>query len=111
MATFGLVVGFMVGITSIGSGSVIAIFLLIFSNMKSKDIVGTDIAHAVLLTGVATMGHMGIGIIDLRLTLNLLIGALPGVIMGSYLTVFVPSRPLKLGIASLIIITGLKSLA
>ena len=111
MATFGLVVGFMVGITSIGSGSVIALFLLIFSNMKSKDIVGTDIAHAVLLTGVAAMGHMSLGTINLKLVLNLLIGPLPGVMMGSYLALLLPSKPLKLGIASLIIISGLKSLA
>jgi hypothetical protein len=110
VATFGAVIGFMVGMTSIGSGSVIALFLLVFSNMKPKNIVGTDIAHAVLLTGVATMGHMSIGTVDIKLAINLLIGSLPGVMMGSYLTVLVPSRPLKLGIASLIIISGLKSL-
>ncbi len=109
-ATFGAVIGFMVGMTSIGSGSVIALFLLLFSRMKPKDVVGTDIAHAVLLSGVAMMGHIGLGTVDFKLALNLLIGSLPGVMMGSYLTALVPSRPLKLGIASLIIISALKSL-
>jgi hypothetical protein len=54
---------------------------------------------------------MGIHTVDFRLALNLLMGSLPGVMMGSYLTALVPSKPLKLAIASLIIISGLKSLA
>ncbi len=110
VSTFGAIIGLIVGITSIGSGSVIALFLLLLSGMKPKDVVGTDIAHAVLLTGVAALGHMGIHTVDFRLALNLLMGSLPGVMMGSYLTALVPSKPLKLAIASLIIISGLKSL-
>jgi uncharacterized protein len=111
VSVFGVIIGFVVGITSIGSGSVIALFLLLFSGMKPKDVVGTDIAHAVLLTGVAAIGHVGIHTVDFRLAFNLLIGSLPGVMMGSYLTALVPTKPLKLAIASLIIISGLKSLA
>ncbi len=99
------------GITSIGSGSVIALFLLLFSGMRPKEVVGTDVAHAVLLTGVAAMGHVGIHTVDFRLAFNLLIGSLPGVMMGSYLTALLPSKPLKLVIALLIIISGLRSLA
>jgi hypothetical protein len=110
IASFGSVIGFTVGMTSIGSGSVIALFLIFFSNMKTKEIVGTEIAHAVLLSGVATIGHLGLGTVDLKLAFNLLIGSLPGVIIGSYLTTLVPSRPLKMGIASLIIISAIKSL-
>ncbi|MER3446968.1 MAG: sulfite exporter TauE/SafE family protein [Candidatus Dadabacteria bacterium] len=110
VSTFGAIIGFVVGITSIGSGSVIALFLLLFSGMKPKDVVGTDIAHAVLLTGVAALGHMGIHTVDFRLVSNMLIGSLPGVMIGSYITALVPSKPLKLIIALLIIISGLRSL-
>lgn len=111
VASFGLVIGFIVGLTSIGSGSVIALFFLLFSAMKPKDVVGTDLAHAVLLSGVAAIGHMTLGTVDPKLALNLLAGSLPGVLIGSYMTILIPSRPLKLGIASLIIVSGLKYLA
>jgi uncharacterized membrane protein YfcA len=107
---FGAIIGLIVGVTSIGSGSVIALFLLLFSGMKPKEVVGTDIAHAVLLTGVAAIGHVGIHTVDFRLAFNLLIGSLPGVMIGSYLTTLVPSKPLKVAIALLIIISGLRSL-
>lgn len=111
VATFGLVIGFIVGVTSIGSGSVIALFFLLFSAMTPKDVVGTDVAHAVLLSGVAAIGHMTLGTVNFKLTLNLLAGSLPGVLMGSYMTILIPSRPLKLGIGFLILMSGLRSLA
>jgi uncharacterized membrane protein YfcA len=111
VASFGLVIGFIVGMTSIGSGSVIALFFLLFSAMTPKDVVGTDIAHAVLLSGVATIGHMTLGTVDLKLTMNLLAGSLPGVLVGGYMTILIPSRPLKLGIGFMILMSGLRGLA
>ena len=64
MAVIGLVAGFLVGMTSVGSGSIIMMMLLLFYSFPPKIIVGTDIVHAVILTGVTSLMHFRLGNVD-----------------------------------------------
>src|SRR5690606_20418279 len=104
----GLVLGFMVGLTSIGSGSMFAIALLYLFRMPASEVVGTDIAHAFLLVTVAGLLHAGLGNVNYMLALNLRLGSIPGVLIGSTLSARVPSRPLRTIVAALIFVSGLK---
>ncbi len=104
----GLIIGAVVGITSVGAGSLFALFILYFYNLKSSEVVGTDVVHAfflVLFTGIlmAIYGH-----IDYYLTINLLCGSIPGAIIGSKLTKRVPSFFLRILIVIIIFVSGFK---
>jgi uncharacterized membrane protein YfcA len=103
-------VGFLVGLTSVGSGSLIAIVLLMISRLAPRTIVGTDIAHALLLVTAAAIAHWSLGTVNVRLALNLLVGSLPGVLLGSRLAYHAPGRPLRWGLAVLIFAGGIKML-
>src|SRR4051812_8264637 len=72
MAVIGLVAGFLVGMTSVGSGSIIMMLLLLLYSFPPKVNVGTDIVHAVLLTGVTGMLHLRLGNVDPALVITLL---------------------------------------
>ncbi|MEI7025631.1 sulfite exporter TauE/SafE family protein [Paenibacillus sp. y28] len=104
----GFVLGFIVGLTSIGSGSMYAIVMLLLYRLAPSKIVGTDIAHAFLLVTVAGLLHAGLGNVDYGLALNLMLGSIPGVLLGSVLAVKLPARPLRTLMAILILISGWK---
>lgn len=104
----GAVLGFIVGMTSIGSGSLYAIAMMYLYRMNASKLVGTDIAHAFLLVTVAGVMHAGIGNINYMLAVNLMLGSVPGVLIGSRLAVKLPPRPLRTVMAALILISGLK---
>ncbi|UJF31311.1 sulfite exporter TauE/SafE family protein [Paenibacillus hexagrammi] len=104
----GAVFGFIVGLTSIGSGSLYAIAMLYFFRMSTSRLVGTDIAHAFLLATVAGILHASMGNVNYTLVLNLLAGSIPGVIIGSMLSAKAPTNALRTIIASLVLISGLK---
>jgi uncharacterized membrane protein YfcA len=104
----GAVTGFLVGLTSVGSGALIAVFLIMYSGLPATTIVGTDIAHALLLVSAAALAHWQIGTVNLPLAANLLIGSLPGVVLGSKLAYYTPPRPLRFGVALLVLAGGLK---
>ncbi|WNQ10170.1 sulfite exporter TauE/SafE family protein [Paenibacillus aurantius] len=104
----GALLGFIVGLTSIGSGSLFAILMIYFFRMTAAEVVGTDIAHAFLLVTVAGLLHAGLGHVDYGLAINLLVGSIPGVLAGSYFSAKVPPRPLRTIMAGLIFISGLK---
>src|SRR3974390_160041 len=73
MSVIGLVAGFLVGMTSVGSGSIIMMLLLLFYSFPPKVNVGTDIVHAVVLTGVTGFLHFRFGNVDPKLVVSLLI--------------------------------------
>lgn len=102
------VMGFVVGLTSVGSGSLFALALLLFSRLQPREVVGTGVAHAAILVTAAGLAHASIGTVDFRLAANLLAGSLPGVVAGSRAASIVPHRPLKLGVALLIFLGGLR---
>lgn len=104
----GAILGFIVGLTSIGSGSLFALAMLCLYRMSPSELVGTDIAHAFLLVTAAGLMHAGIGNVDYLLTVNLLIGSIPGVILGSTLSAKFPAKPLRTIMALMILISGLK---
>lgn len=104
----GAVVGFMVGLTSLGSGAIVAVALMALSRLPTTRIVGTDIAHALVLVSAAALAHWQLGTVDIALAANLLFGSLPGVVLGSRLAYHTPAQPLKFGMALLVLAGALK---
>ncbi|MEO8661924.1 MAG: sulfite exporter TauE/SafE family protein [Bryobacteraceae bacterium] len=105
---WGFVIGFLVGLTSVGSGSLIAPFLLLIMPGASSRVVGTDVFHAALLVTATALVHQQAGNVDWSLVPTLLCGSIPGVILGSYLTPRVPDRVLRVGLSILLFFTGYK---
>jgi len=104
----GVVLGFIVGLTSIGSGSLFALAMIYLYRLTAAELVGTDILHAFLLVTAAGAMHAVYGNIDYALAFNLLLGSVPGVVIGSRLSAKVPGRPLRTFMAAIILISGLK---
>jgi uncharacterized protein len=104
----GVIFGFIVGLTSIGSGSLFAIAMLFLYRMNTSELVGTDIAHAFFLVTVAGILNASFGSVNYTLTANLLIGSIPGVLIGSRLSTKVSAKPLQAVMATIILISGLK---
>jgi uncharacterized membrane protein YfcA len=104
----GATLGFVVGLTSIGSGSLYAVAMMYFYSISASRLVGTDIAHAFLLATVGGLLHAGLGHVDYRLVLNLIVGSVPGVVLGSALSAKAPTGVLRTLIASLVLVSGLK---
>jgi uncharacterized protein len=110
MAVIGLIAGFLVGMTSVGSGSIIMMLLLLFYSFPPKVNVGNDIVHAVILTGVTGLLHFRLGNVDPHLVLSLLIGSIPGGLIGSHLATRVPMLWLRRILCTLLLITGARML-
>lgn len=92
----GAVLGFAVTLSSVGAGAIgVTVLLVLYPQLPVVRIVGSDIAHAVPLTLVAGAGHWVIGDVDGVLLANLLIGSIPGVVVGSYLSTHAPDRTLR----------------
>ncbi|MGH3108060.1 MAG: sulfite exporter TauE/SafE family protein, partial [Rubrobacter sp.] len=107
---FGALGGYLVGLTSIGSGSVMAVILLLLYPIAPAVIVGTDITHAMVLSFVVGIAHMTQGNVDFALAGTLLLGSIPGVLIGSRLAPWIPGKPLKLILASMLIFVGARLL-
>jgi len=110
MAGIGLLAGFLVGMTSVGSGSMIMMLLLLFYSFPPKVNVGTDIVHAVVLTGVTGLLHFRLGNVDPGLVVSLLIGSIPGGLVGSHLATRMPMLWLRRILCALLLITGARML-
>ncbi len=106
----GLVIGVAVGATSVGSGSLIDIVLMLCSPLAGAEIVGTGLAHGILLSATACVVHWRLGTIDDALILNLLVGSVPGVVVGARLAYVSPTRWLRRGIAGLVLLSGLTTI-
>ncbi len=110
MAAIGLVAGVLVGMTSVGSGSIIMMLLLLLYSFPPKVNVGTDIVHAVVLTGVTGFLHFRLGNVDPLLVVTLLIGSIPGGLVGSHLATRVPMLWLRRILCALLFVTGCRML-
>jgi uncharacterized membrane protein YfcA len=110
MVAIGLVAGFLVGMTSVGSGSIIMMLLLLFYSYPPKVMVGTDIVHAVILTGVTSLLHFRLGNVDPSLVGYLLVGSIPGGLIGSYLSTRVPVVWLRRILCTVLLVTGVRML-
>ena len=106
--TIGVFGGFIVGLTSVGSGTFFALTMLFVFPLGAHKIVGTDILHAAALLYVAGFGHFIAGNVDFHAVGWLLIGSIPGVLIGSHYSVRVPEAWLRLALADVLAISGLK---
>src|SRR5436190_20725609 len=106
--TLGATCGFVVGLTSVGSGTFFGLVMVLVFPLTLPKIVGTDIFHAAALLWVAGFGHLVAGNVDLRTMMWLLTGSIPGVLLSSQFTPHVPDRVLRLGLASVLMLSGIK---
>jgi uncharacterized membrane protein YfcA len=106
--TLGAVCGFVVGLTSVGSGTFFGLVMVLVFPLTLPKIVGTDIFHAAALLWVAGFGHLVAGNVDVRTMAWLLTGSIPGILLTSKLTLRIPDRALRLGLASVLMLSGVK---
>jgi uncharacterized protein len=104
----GAVFGFVVGLTSVGSGTFFGLVMVMVYPLTIPKIVGTDIFHAAALLWVAGFGHLLAGNVDLRTMGWLLAGSIPGVLLSSQLTLKIPERILRLALAGTLMLSGIK---
>jgi uncharacterized protein len=104
----GAVCGFVVGLTSVGSGTFFGLIMVLVFPLTIPKIVGTDIFHAAALLWVAGFGHLVAGNVDLRTMGWLLTGSVPGILLTSQLTLKVPERALRLALAGVLMLSGIK---
>src|SRR6478672_664020 len=106
--SIGIVGGFIVGLTSVGSGTFFGLTMLFVFSLSAHKVVGTDIQHAAALLYVAGFGHFIAGNVDLSVVGWLLIGSIPGILIGSHFSVRIPEAWLRLALADVLAISGLK---
>lgn len=101
----GFVAGIMVGSTSIGSGSVILLLLLVLYRYSPSTMVGTDIIHGILLAGLTGALQFRMGNVDPKLA-AILIGAIPGSLLGAYATRYLPAQHFKTMLCTILVVVG-----
>jgi hypothetical protein len=106
----GALFGFIVGLTSVGSGTYFGLVMVLAYPLTMARVVGTDIFHAAALLLVAGVGHLIIGDVDLHATAWLLLGSVPGILISSRYTVKVPDLTIRGGLGGILVISGLKLL-
>jgi uncharacterized membrane protein YfcA len=105
----GAFVGFLVGLTSVGSGTLIIVSLaFLFPRLTAKELVGTDIFQAFMLLAAGAVAYITAGTINWRIVGLLLIGSLPGVLVGSRLSKFIPEPYMRPVLAVVLVISGWK---
>jgi uncharacterized membrane protein YfcA len=105
----GMVGGLIVGMTSVGSGSLMIILLLfLYPMLGANQLVGTDLSQAVPLTLAAALGALAFGHVDFGVTTSLIIGSVPAVVIGSLLSSSAPDRYIRPAITYVIFASGLK---
>jgi uncharacterized protein len=106
-AALGGSVGFVLGITSAGSGTLIAIGLILGFRLSPHRVVGTDVAHAAVLLWVAAIAHMFSGNIDYGLAGTILLGSVPGVWIGTHISTLLPQEWLRLALGTVMLASSL----
>jgi len=105
----GAVVGTIVSISSVGAGALgVTALVLLYPRLPTARIVGTEIAHAVPLTIVAGIGHWLLGSVDIQVFLSLIVGSVPGILLGSYAAVRIPEMALRFVLAAALIAVATK---
>ena len=104
--------GVLVSLTSVGAGALgVTVLSLLYPALPANRVVGSDIAHAVPLTLVAGLGYWVLGSVDVSLLVSLLSGSVPGIVVGSLLAAHVPARALRVTLAGVVGVVGLRLLA
>jgi uncharacterized membrane protein YfcA len=104
----GATCGFVVGLTSVGSGTFFGLAMLLVYPLTAQKIVGTDILHAAALLWVAGLGHLLHGNVNLHAMAWLLVGSIPGVLLGSQMSIRIPERSLRLAFSFVLVLSGIK---
>lgn len=105
----GVVGGFMVGLTSVGAGSLVVVLLmLLYPTLENHQIAGTDLAQSIPLTASAALGAILFSRVDWSLVASILTGALPAVVVGSWWSRVAPVRAWRLAIAWVVLLSGLR---
>lgn len=105
----GIILGFLVTLTSVGAGALgVTALLILYPKLPITRIVGTDVAHAVPLTLVAGLGHASLGTVDYSLLGTLLIGSIPGIWIGSHLSAKVAEHWVRTLLALILVYVGQK---
>ena len=99
--------GFVIGITSAGSGTLIAVFLIAFYRLTPRRVVGTDVFHAAILLWAAGIAHVVDGNVDFGLVGTILLGSIPGIWIGSHLTVRLPTGLLRNALGLVMVLSAL----
>ena len=105
----GIFGGFMVGLTSVGAGSlIIVMLLLIYPHIRTDQLVGTDLAQSIPLTAAATLGTLLFGHVQLAITTSIIIGSVPAVVLGSFLSARSFTKTLRPYLGGVALLSGLK---
>jgi uncharacterized protein len=105
----GAVLGVLVSISSVGAGAIgMTALVLLYPQLPTPRLVGSDIAHAVPLTFVAGMLHWVLGSADLHVFASLILGSVPGILIGSYFVARIPEPALRLALAIILVIVATK---
>jgi uncharacterized membrane protein YfcA len=105
----GAVVGFIVGITSVGSGTLVVIALLfLYPRLRGSQLVGTDLTQAIPMVAAAALAHIFYGDFQMSLTLSIIAGSIPGVLVGSVLSSRAPTPVIRVALCLVLLVSGLK---
>ena len=104
----GGVVGFLVAVTSVGSGSLFLVLMVAIYALPLRRIVGTDIFHGFVVVAIAGLGHSIAGNVDYSVAVSLLIGSIPGVLLGSRLTMVISERKLGTAMGPVLLGVGIR---
>jgi uncharacterized protein len=104
----GAVLGCLVGLTSVASGSMFGLALITFFRLDASKLVGTDISQAAILLFFTSLGHLFLGTVDWSLVLPIWSGSVPGVLIGAKLCKIAPQVPLRFVIYTLLMVASLK---
>jgi uncharacterized membrane protein YfcA len=100
--------GFVVGLTSVGSGTFFALIMILAFPLTAAKIVGTDIWHAAALLWVAGISYLVHGNVDMTAIFWLLLGSIPGILITSRMTIHFPERTLRIALATTLAVSGVK---
>jgi len=105
----GIIGGFAVGLTSVGSGSLIIVMLMfLYPKLSGREMVGTDLVQAIPLVASAALGHIIFGNLQFGLTTSVLVGAIPGVYVGARISASAPDRFIRPALIAVLTISSLK---
>ena len=103
----GAFLGFIIGLTSVGSGALIGLALILLYKLRPRRVVGTDVFHAAVLLWAAGIAHFVSGNVDIGLMLTILLGSLPGVWVGTALVPLVPVPALRYALGVILVAASL----
>ena len=104
----GALFGLLVGMTSVGGGTLFLVVLTFLFSMRMVRVVGTDVVHAAVLSAAAGAAHLAVGNVDLALAGNVLVGTIPGVLMGSRMGLRLPEKSMGTVVAVVVMVAGFR---